>query len=168
MNLSNVASLLLLFASTMPGGEAGWKAVSHPRKLSGIIGLCNDDASPVSGCLVVSGENPKTGTALILGNRDLNHGWRVDEYGLFHTALDDKMCMQAGRKAPATAGTPMRLFCCDRTNPLQQFVYDRVDIVLKGSVGLCVGFHGTTSEVDKDTLILKDCSKKGNNWSENF
>ena len=40
--------------------------------------------------------------------------------------------------------------------------------MLKGSVGLCVGFHGTTSEVDKDTLILKDCSKKGNNWSEDF
>jgi Ricin-type beta-trefoil lectin domain len=168
MKLSNLASLVLLVASIVPGAEAGWEAVAHPRKLSGIVGLCNDDASPVGGCLVVKGENPQPGAALILGNHDLDHGWRIDDYGLFHSALDDKMCMQAGRKAPAVSGTPMWLYRCDRTNPKQQFVYDGVAIKLKGSSGLCVGFQGTTSEVDVDTLILKACSKKGNNWSEDF
>jgi hypothetical protein len=165
---SIVASLLLLVACIIPGVEGGWEAVAHPRKLSGIVGLCNDDAYPDGGCLVVAGEKTVPGTALILGNPDLNHGWRIDEYGLFHSALDDKMCMQAGRKSPAVSGTPMWLYRCDRTNPKQQFVYDQVEIELKGSNGLCVGFQGTTSDVDEDTLILKACGKKGNNWSEDF
>jgi Ricin-type beta-trefoil lectin domain len=167
MNLSNVVLLLLvlLAACTIPGAKGEWEAVAHQRKLD-VVGLCNDDVT--GGCLVVAGENPQPGTFLILGNSGLNHGWRYDNYGLFHTDLDDKMCMQAGRKTPAVAGAPMRLYPCDYNNPLQQFVYDHYDIELKGYKGLCVGFHGKTGEVDKDRLILKDCDKKGNNWSEDY
>jgi len=130
------------------------------------VGLCSDDAYPESGCMVVKGEKAKAGQSIILGNPGLNHKWRYDSDGLFHSALDDTMCMQAGHRRPAGHGTKMRLYPCDKTNPLQWFSKDGVDIELQNSAKLCVGFRGDKSHVDVDPLILKDCDKVGNNWSE--
>ena len=74
--------------------------------------------------------------------------------------------MQAGDGEPAVPGTPMKLYPCDKTNPLQRFDYNFVDIELAGSDDLCVGFRGHQSHVDEDPLILKDCELNGINWSQ--
>jgi len=126
----------------------------------------NNDSSENGGCLVIKDENPVSGQPLILGNCDLNHDWRYDSHGLFHSALDDDMCMQLGRNnEQIKLGTAMRLYPCDQNNQKQQFDYNRIDIRPRGYNNMCIGFRGNTGNVDVDPIVLRHC-KDGSNWSQ--
>ena len=145
--------------------EAGY------ARYTGTFNLNNDDAWPESGCLVVQNERPKKGQRLILGSCGENHKWRYDKDGLLHTTLNQGMCMQVGfgddtNPIGDMSGKGLRLNRCNKNNKRQVFDYNWVDIRLRHDRDLCVGYQGTTSEVGKDNLILKDCDKVGNNWSQ--
>jgi len=131
------------------------------------INLNNDD-SDRSGCLVVKDENPKPAQPLILGSCKLNHSWRYDRNGLFHSALDDDMCLQAGTKknAQIKVGSGLRLYPCDKNNKKQQFDYNNVDIRLRGYDNLCIGYRGANGDVGVDPIVLRKCKTEGTNWSQ--
>jgi len=86
--------------------------------------------------------------------------WWMDEHGLFHSAINSTMCMQAGHSIPKD-GTKMRIEECDKNNSLQKFEWDKWGgpIQPRDNLELCVTFRGQTPHVDKDPIILKECHK---------
>jgi hypothetical protein len=128
--------------------------------------LVSDDALPyLSGCLIVVGSNPIEKQKLLLGKcGGKNQAWRYDAINQqFHTKLNDDMCMQAGLGGTPGRGSKMRLFECDKDEPLQRFEYGNALRLV--DTELCVGFLGNTPNVNEDPIVLKPCEHGGNEWS---
>jgi hypothetical protein len=112
-------------------------------------------------CISLKNKDASDDSKLIL-DRCGGPGWRLDGDGLFHSEANDEQCMQAGRAGPPKDGEKVRMFACDSSNELQQFVYESEGeqwIKPKGDSSLCVVFRGTVPNPAVDPIILKKCDK---------
>jgi hypothetical protein len=122
-------------------------------------------AGPDSGCVTVNHSNAKEKQKLSLQEcKDDNNDdqyWRYDEdTKLFHTRLNDEMCMQAGLGGTPGHGTKLRLFPCDGAEyeDLRKFDYTPSGGTIKlENTDLCVIFRGIHSNFG-DPIVLKPCS----------
>ena len=115
-------------------------------------------------CIKVKDGSAAEGQALILGDceQGTNDGWRLDSARLFHSQLDDTMCIQAGRGRTARNGNVLRLFPCDATRKNQRFVYLRgIGIRPLFRQNLCVVWKGGLPEIDTDEILLNFCQDVG-------
>jgi Ricin-type beta-trefoil lectin domain len=121
------------------------------------------------GCLVVKDEETISGQPIILGECELNHNWRNDSAYLFHSELDDGMCMQVVPPSGGSIkkGVQLYLYPCDSSNAKQKFVVndnDGLKISPKGYETYCAGYKGYNSDVGTDPIVLKFCDEKGVNY----
>lgn len=127
-------------------------------------------AKKQSGCLVVHKAKAREERQLVLAKcgEDAENIWRYNN-GLFHSRLNDTMCMQAGRKPKASSGRRMRLFPCDRQNPNQVFQYFQTTghITLQSDRTLCIEFEGRKAQVD-DAIVLKTCEDAVDGWTRTY
>ena len=137
-----------------------------PCETNGAFQLVSDDASSKA-CAIVKSSNAKADQPLILGSCDKpKQAWKFNATnGLFHSTLNETMCMQAGRGGTPQKGVKMRVFPCNKDNKLQQFAYNQLTINLKDT-NFCVAYRGVTSNVNADPLILKACGAVGDSWSQ--
>ena len=164
-------STIVLIIATFKGGH-GWNALR--RRVSGegpdYFQLYTDGPA-VTGCLIVTVSKPRADQKLKLGNCDLpDQEWRLDTDFLYHTKLNDSMCMQAGRGGTPVHGTKLRIFPCDKNNTLQLFEGPLSQtflgaIRLKNYPNLCVDWRGVNADINQDPIIIKDCKNKNGGWS---
>ena len=115
-------------------------------------------------CIKVQDGIATAGQALILGDCEegTNDGWRLDSARLFHSELDDTLCLQAGRGSTARDGNVLRLFPCDASQNSQRFVYSRgIGIRPLFSQQLCVVWKGGLPEINVDEILLNFCQDVG-------
>lgn len=124
-----------------------------------------------TGCLVVKKSNVRAEQILILGDCgvDASNTWRYNN-GLFHTKLNDRFCIQVGRREQdPEPSRKMRLAPCDATNDMQQFYQFELTghIQLKTNDKLCVEYHGKVANVNEDDIVLKKCKSSVDGWDRN-
>jgi hypothetical protein len=124
----------------------------------------------LSGCLTVVGSNPIEKQRLLLGSCGApSQAWRYDFVTkLYHSKLNDDMCMQAGLGGRPGRGK-MRLFKCDEDEALQKFKSAEAG----HAIGLvdtdfCVSFSGNKADVNVDPIVLKPCARGNNYYSPNY
>lgn len=123
-----------------------------------------------SGCIVVKNAKVRAERQLILGEcGDIKNAWRFNN-GLFHSRLDDRMCMQAGKQPGPMGGRKIRLFPCDTSKELQEFFhYDLTGhIKLKSNENLCIEFQGHNANINEDNIVLKKCEDAVDGWTKVF
>ena len=129
------------------------------------------DGPAETGCLIVTDSKPRADQKLTLGKCGLpGQEWRLDNDSLYHTNLDDGMCMQAGREGTPAHGTKLRIFPCDKNSTLQHFEGPISEtyiggIRLKNYPNLCVDWRGVNANIKQDPIIVKDCKKVNGGWS---
>jgi len=122
------------------------------------------------GCIVVKESKVRAERRLALGKcGDVKNAWRYNN-GMYHNRLDDRMCMQAGKKSDPKGGHKVRLFPCDPDHDLQQFFeYEMTGhIKLKSDEKLCIEFEGDTANIDDDDIVLKKCKDAVDGWTRQF
>lgn len=169
-------STIVLIMATLKGVH-GWAALRRRVSQEGNDPLALDyfqlftDGPAVTGCLIVEDSRPRADQKLILGECDLSgQEWRLDDDSLYHTKLDDGMCMQAGRGGTPVHGTKLRIFPCDKANNLQHFEGPISEtytggIRLKNYPKLCVDWRGVNANINQDPIIVKDCNNVNGGWS---
>jgi len=128
------------------------------------------DCGDASLCIELRDKDPSDDKKLTLGNC-LSHGWRLDIDGLFHSEKDDTQCMQAGRSKIPEEGEMIRMYSCDPSNKLQEFVYEEGKFIKpKADLNLCVVWQGVTPNLYKDNIIMKECDEVNDRsaWSGDF
>jgi lipocalin len=122
------------------------------------------------GCMAVNGAGVQDDNFL-LANCDPSDARQqfLFESSLIRLALDDTMCVQAGRKNPDLShGHKLRVFPCDASKPQQLFSWVPPDgaLTLVEYSGLTVVFQGTTANIGIDRIIVGDLSRVGarKNW----
>jgi hypothetical protein len=133
-------------------------------------GEIRSDDSPTSACIEVKKNVARRGQKLILGDCSTakGDGWRGDSDGLLHSELNDEYCIQAGHGGKAKSGKFLRLYKCDASNKLQQWVFiNGGGIRLKHNQNLCIVWRGVHANIGQDPLILKSCDdvEDRNDWS---
>lgn len=169
-------STIVLIMATLESGH-GWTALRRRVSEEGSDSLALDyfqlfsDFPAEIGCLIVTDSKPRADQKLKLGECDLpGQEWRLDTDYLYHTKLNDGMCMQAGRGGTPIQGTKLRLFPCDKNNNLQRFEGPISEnyvggIRLKDFPKLCVSWRGVNTNINQDPIIVKNCENVDGGWS---
>jgi hypothetical protein len=80
---------------------------------------------------------------------------------LIRSAVDETKCLQVGRNnTPPIEGQKMRIYTCDPSHPLQNFLWDSVSggpLRLVDFDNFCVVFRGTTANLDEDPILVQYC-----------
>jgi hypothetical protein len=135
-------------------------------------------AGPYLGCLTVNHSNAKEKQKLSLkeckdDNNDDQFWWYDGDTKLFHTKLNDEMCMQAGLGGTPGYETKLCLFPCDGAEyeeyeDLRKFNYTHSGGTIKlKNTNLCVIFRGIHSNFG-EPIILKPCgdSEGQKSWTK--
>lgn len=125
------------------------------------------EAKKQTGCIHVKKAVARAERNLILGEcgSDPENAWRYNN-GMFHSKLDDNMCIQAGRKETVSRGRKMRLFPCDELNDNQKFYHFESSghIKLQSNQDLCIEFEGRNANINSDVIVLKTCIDAVDGW----
>ena len=78
---------------------------------------------------------------------------------LLHSALDDSLCLRAGRGSGFKDGTWMRLVKCDYEDTQQHVVIgpSGTSLHVANNFDLCMEHAGINPNVGKDIIIMKSC-----------
>jgi hypothetical protein len=170
--------LLSTIVLIMATGGHGWTALRRLASEGGPASATLDyfqlstDGPAVTGCLIVTDSNPIADQKLILGKCGLpDQEWRLDSDYLYHTKLNDNMCMQAGRGGTPVHGNKTRIFPCNKNNTLQRFEGPSSanytgGVRLKDYPTLCVSWRGVDANIGQDPIIVKNCTLLSGGWSQ--
>ena len=152
-------------------------ASSSARKLQGNGDEFNYYFIPdaeYTGRLGVKDADPMPGKEIVLSDcddplaGDLACVWRIDNMGLFHSALDDTLCMQVGFFGKVVNGARIRLGICDEwgLNDGQVFSWEELEAPIQPTVrpDLCMLYRGAQPHIG-DPIRLVDCSVRQEAWS---
>lgn len=116
-------------------------------------------SNDAKGCLGVKDGKAVEGQNLVLSDEEKDPRrcqWKEKD-GLFRSALNPNMCMQAGHPgATAKNGKKLRLYKCSKENSQQKFEFTG-DVIKHTGTNFCVAFQGEKGQVG-DNIILKDCN----------
>ena len=135
--------------------------------------LAGDD---FPGCVEVKDGKDASGTKLILGDCKNKLNGFEEKAGngtgvyTFYLRKNKKKCMQVNGSSAATIkdGTTLYLRSCKKNERLQVFYHNSgVSLSPIDRKDLCVHHFGATPNIGRDRIVLKNCTRVGDNgdWS---